>query len=98
MLEEEEIGDKQVQTGSAAEDIPLDLEERFNYLIQMRYNRVFMDGLTVSQVNEEYEKYVAAESSVPGDSNKMKIEHGEWEPVQESLNIEELPETEWKPG
>lgn len=82
VLEEEEVGAKQVDTESTAfEDIPVYLEERFNYLVQMKYNRVFLDVLTVSQVNEEYEKCIAAESLVPADPNENLVEHGEWEPT-----------------
>lgn len=55
VLEDEDgAGDMQVETENAVvEDIPVDLKERFNYLIQMKYNRAFLDGLSVSQVNEE---------------------------------------------
>lgn len=60
----------------------------------MKYNRVFLDGLTIPQVLEEYEKCIAAESAVPADPNEMVIEHGEREPAHESIIVDDIPETD----
>lgn len=60
----------------------------------MKYNRVFLYGLTISQVTKEYEKCIAAESYVASDLNEIFVEHGEQEPAQESINVEEIPETD----
>ncbi|KAK1429799.1 hypothetical protein QVD17_12037 [Tagetes erecta] len=38
------------------EEIPVNLDARFAYLEQMKYNPVYLNGLTISQINEEYEK------------------------------------------
>ncbi|KAK1414773.1 hypothetical protein QVD17_30532 [Tagetes erecta] len=76
------------------EEIPDDLDQRFAYLENMKYNPVFLNGLTVSQINEEYEKCMIAQDKAAADKKEFVIEMGEWTPMQESLNIEELPPTE----
>ncbi|KAK1427822.1 hypothetical protein QVD17_16518 [Tagetes erecta] len=60
----------------------------------MKYNAVFLNGLTVSQINEEYEKCMIAQDKAEADKKEFIIEMGEWTPLQESLNIEDLPPTE----
>lgn len=60
----------------------------------MKYNCVFLDGLTISQINEEYEKCLATKGSIPGDPNEIMVEHGEWVPKQEIINVEDLSEAE----
>ncbi|KAK1407829.1 hypothetical protein QVD17_39456 [Tagetes erecta] len=76
------------------QEIPDDLDQRFAYLEKMKYNAVFLNGLTVSQINEEYEKCVIAQDKAAADEKEFIIEMGEWTPLQESLNIEDLPPTE----
>ncbi|KAK1419478.1 hypothetical protein QVD17_28650 [Tagetes erecta] len=71
-----------------------DLDQRFAYLKKMKYNAVFLNGLTVSQINEEYEKCMIAQDKAEADEKEFIIEMGEWTPLQESLNIEDLPPTE----
>ncbi|KAK1415072.1 hypothetical protein QVD17_30842 [Tagetes erecta] len=75
-------------------EIPEDLAERFAYLEKMKYNPVHLNGLTVSQINEEYEKCLVAQDKAAADEKVFIIEMGEWTPLQESLNIEDLPPTE----
>ncbi|KAK1419498.1 hypothetical protein QVD17_28670 [Tagetes erecta] len=75
-------------------EIPDDLPERFAYLEKMKYNLVFLNGLTVSQINEEYEKCLIAQDKAAADEKEFIVEMGEWTPLQESLNIEDLPPTE----
>ncbi|KAK1431999.1 hypothetical protein QVD17_08852 [Tagetes erecta] len=75
-------------------EIPADLPERFAYLEKMKYNPVYLNGLTVSQINEEYEKCLIAQDKVAVDEKQFVIEMGEWTPLQESLNIDDLPPTE----
>ncbi|KAK1414964.1 hypothetical protein QVD17_30730 [Tagetes erecta] len=75
-------------------EIPADLSERFAYLEKMKYNPVYLNGLTVSQINEEYEKCLIAQDKVAADEKQFVIEMGEWTPLQESLNIDDLPPTE----
>ncbi|KAK1414846.1 hypothetical protein QVD17_30607 [Tagetes erecta] len=76
------------------QEIPDDLDERFAYLEKMKYNSVFLNGLTVRQINEEYEKCLIAQDKVAADEKEFIVEKGEWTPLQESLNIEDLPPTE----
>lgn len=38
--------------------------DKFKYLVKMKYNSVFLDGLTIPQVIEEYERCVAVASAV----------------------------------
>ncbi|KAK1441059.1 hypothetical protein QVD17_06896 [Tagetes erecta] len=76
------------------QEIPDDLDQRFAYLEKMKYNAVFLNGLNVSQINEEYEKCMIAQDKAEADKKEFIIEMGEWTPLQESLNIEELPPTE----
>ncbi|KAK1411591.1 hypothetical protein QVD17_38145 [Tagetes erecta] len=75
-------------------EIPEDLPERFAYLEKMKYNAVYLNGLTVSQINEEYEKCLIAQDKAAADEKEFIVEMGEWTPLQESLNIEDLPPTE----
>ncbi|KAK1414872.1 hypothetical protein QVD17_30633 [Tagetes erecta] len=75
------------------QEIPDDLDQRFAYLEKMKYNPVFLNGLTVSQINEEYEKCMIAQDKAEADKKEFIIEMGEWTPLQESLNIEDLPPT-----
>ncbi|KAK1427798.1 hypothetical protein QVD17_16493 [Tagetes erecta] len=75
-------------------EIPEDLPERFAYLEKIKYNAVYLNGLTVSQINEEYEKCLVAQDKAAADEKEFIIEMGEWTPLQESLNIEDLPPTE----
>ncbi|KAK1429975.1 hypothetical protein QVD17_12366 [Tagetes erecta] len=79
---------------NVVEEIPDDLDQRFAYLERMKYNSVFLNGLTVSQINEEYEKCMIAQDKTEADKKEFVIEMGEWTPMQESLNIEDLPPTE----
>ncbi|KAK1441493.1 hypothetical protein QVD17_07425 [Tagetes erecta] len=79
---------------NVVEEIPDDLDQRFAYLEKMKYNAVFLNGLTVSQINEEYEKCMIAQDKAAADTKEFVIEMGEWTPMQESLNIEDLPPTE----
>ncbi|KAK1406242.1 hypothetical protein QVD17_41532 [Tagetes erecta] len=76
------------------QEIPDDLDQRFAYLEKMKYNAVFLNGLTVSQINEEYEKCLIAQDKAAADEKEFVIEMGEWTPLQESLNIEDLPPIE----
>ncbi|KAK1414798.1 hypothetical protein QVD17_30557 [Tagetes erecta] len=76
------------------DEIPADLLERFAYLEKMKYNPVYLNGLTVSQINEEYEKCLTAQDKVAADEKEFIVEMGEWTPLQESLNIEDLPPQE----
>ncbi|KAK1406252.1 hypothetical protein QVD17_41543 [Tagetes erecta] len=76
------------------QEIPDDLDQRFAYLEKMKYNAVFLNGLTVSEINEEYEKCMIAQDKAEADEKEFIIEMGEWTPLQESLNIEDLPPTE----
>jgi len=55
------------------EDIPINIEDNIEYLIQMRYNKVYLDGLTVSQINEEYEKCHVVEECVPTNNNEIAL-------------------------
>ncbi|KAK1427926.1 hypothetical protein QVD17_16677 [Tagetes erecta] len=80
---------------NVVEEIPDDLDQRFAYLEKMKYNAVFLNGLTVSQINEEYEKCMIAQDKAEADKKEFVIEMGEWTPMQESLNIEDLPPTEF---
>ncbi|KAK1441337.1 hypothetical protein QVD17_07184 [Tagetes erecta] len=75
-------------------EIPADLPERFAYLEKMKYNPVYLSGLTVSQINEEYEKCLIAQDKAAADEKEFIVEMGEWTPLQESLNIDDLPPTE----
>ncbi|KAK1431877.1 hypothetical protein QVD17_08635 [Tagetes erecta] len=79
---------------NVVEELPDDLDQRFAYLEKMKYNSVFLNGLTVSQINEEYEKCMIAQDKAEADKKEFVIEMGEWTPMQESLNIEDLPPTE----
>ncbi|KAK1407722.1 hypothetical protein QVD17_39346 [Tagetes erecta] len=79
---------------NVVEEIPDDLDQRFAYLERMKYNSVYLNGLTVSQINEEYEKCMIAQDKADADKKEFVIEMGEWTPMQENLNIEELPPTE----
>ncbi|KAK1414839.1 hypothetical protein QVD17_30600 [Tagetes erecta] len=79
---------------NVVEELPDDLDQRFAYLEKMKYNSVFLNGLTVSQINEEYEKCMIAQDKAEADQKEFVIEMGEWTPMQESLNIEDLPPTE----
>ncbi|KAK1434378.1 hypothetical protein QVD17_00117 [Tagetes erecta] len=76
------------------DEIPSDLPERFAYLEKMKYNPVYLNGLTVSQINEEYEKCLNAQDKVTADEKEFVVEMGEWTPLQESLNIDDLPPKE----
>ncbi|KAK1411654.1 hypothetical protein QVD17_38211 [Tagetes erecta] len=75
-------------------EIPADLPERFAYLEKMKYNPVYLNGLTVSQINEEYEKCLIAQDKAAADEKEFIVEMGEWTPLQESLYIDDLPPTE----
>ncbi|KAK1431981.1 hypothetical protein QVD17_08822 [Tagetes erecta] len=75
-------------------EIPADLPERFAYLEKMKYNPVYLNGLIVSQINEEYEKCMNAQEKVTADEKEFVVEMGEWTPMQESLNIDDLPPEE----
>ncbi|KAK1414754.1 hypothetical protein QVD17_30508 [Tagetes erecta] len=79
---------------NVVEELPDDLDQRFAYLERMKYNSVFLNGLTVSQINEEYEKCITAQDKAEADQKEFVVEMGEWTPMQESLNIEDLPPTE----
>ncbi|KAK1440696.1 hypothetical protein QVD17_06525 [Tagetes erecta] len=79
---------------NTVEELPDDLDQRFAYLERMKYNSVFLNGLTVTQINEEYEKCITAQDKTEADQKEFVIEMGEWTPMQESLNIEDLPPTE----
>ncbi|KAK1424430.1 hypothetical protein QVD17_19759 [Tagetes erecta] len=79
---------------NVCEDIPIDLDARFAYLERMKYNPVYLNGLSVSQINEEYEQCVNAQDRVDGDKKEFVVEPGEWTPLQESLNIDDLPPEE----
>ncbi|KAK1441112.1 hypothetical protein QVD17_06950 [Tagetes erecta] len=79
---------------NVVEEIPDDLDQRFAYLEKMKYNAVFLNGLTVSQINEEYEKCMIHQDKAAADEKEFVTEMGEWTPMQESLNIEDLPPTE----
>ncbi|KAK1432344.1 hypothetical protein QVD17_09240 [Tagetes erecta] len=79
---------------NTVEEVPDDLDQRFAYLEKMKYNSVFLNGLTVSQINEEYEKCINAQDKAEADQKEFMVEMGEWTPMQESLNIEDLPPTE----
>ncbi|KAK1441246.1 hypothetical protein QVD17_07089 [Tagetes erecta] len=79
---------------NVVEEIPDDLDQRFAYLEKMKYNAVFLNGLTVSQINEEYEKCMIHQDKAAADKKEFVTEMGEWTPMQESLNIEDLPPTE----
>ncbi|KAK1427966.1 hypothetical protein QVD17_16745 [Tagetes erecta] len=76
------------------EEIPIDLDARFAYLERMKYNPVYLNGLTVSQINEEYEKCINAQDKAEGDDKEFVVELGEWNPLQERLNIDDLPPEE----
>ncbi|KAK1431824.1 hypothetical protein QVD17_08523 [Tagetes erecta] len=76
------------------DEIPADLAERFAYLEKMKYNPVFLNGLAVSQINEEYEKCLIAQDKAAADEKEFIVEMGEWTPLQETLNIDDLPPTE----
>ncbi|KAK1427958.1 hypothetical protein QVD17_16731 [Tagetes erecta] len=76
------------------DEIPADLSERFAYLEKMKYNPVYLNGLTVSQINEEYEKCLTAQDKAAADEKDFVVEMGEWTPLQESLNIDDLPPQE----
>jgi len=73
------------------DEIPLDIEERFEYLVK-KYNGVFLDGLTIPQVNEEYEKCKAAEAAVPADPNAIIAEEGEWDQACGAIIVNDIPE------
>ncbi|KAK1427948.1 hypothetical protein QVD17_16711 [Tagetes erecta] len=75
------------------EDIPVDLDAQFAYLDQMKYNLVYLNGLTISQINEEYEKCISSQDR-DGDHREFVVEPGEWTSLQESLNIDDLPPEE----
>ncbi|KAK1414986.1 hypothetical protein QVD17_30752 [Tagetes erecta] len=79
---------------NTVEELPDDLDQRFAYLERMKYNSVFLNGLTVTQINEEYEKCITAQDKAEADQKEFVVEMGEWTPMQESLNIEDLPPTE----
>ncbi|KAK1408288.1 hypothetical protein QVD17_39936 [Tagetes erecta] len=89
-----ESEDEAEHVQNIAEELPDDLDQRFAYLERMKYNSVFLNGLTVSQINEEYEKCITAQDKAEADQKEFVIEMGEWTPMQESLNIEDLPPTE----
>ncbi|KAK1421823.1 hypothetical protein QVD17_24482 [Tagetes erecta] len=48
----------------------------------------------LSQINEEYEKCLIAQEKATADEKEFVVEMGEWTPLQESLNIDDLPPTE----
>ncbi|KAK1429976.1 hypothetical protein QVD17_12367 [Tagetes erecta] len=79
---------------NTVEELPDDLDQRFAYLERMKYNSVFLNGLTVTQINEEYEKCMIHQDKAEADKKEFVTEMGEWTPMQESLNIEDLPPTE----
>ncbi|KAK1424574.1 hypothetical protein QVD17_19907 [Tagetes erecta] len=79
---------------NTVEEVPDDLDQRFAYLERMKYNSVFLNGLTVTQINEEYEKCMIHQDKVEADKKEIVTEMGEWNPLQESLNIDDLPPTE----
>ncbi|KAK1427854.1 hypothetical protein QVD17_16552 [Tagetes erecta] len=79
---------------NTVEEMPVDLDQRFAYLERMKYNSVFLNGLTVTQINEEYEKCMIHQYKAEADKKEIVTEMGEWTPMQESLNIEDLPPTE----
>ncbi|KAK1411672.1 hypothetical protein QVD17_38230 [Tagetes erecta] len=79
---------------NTVEEVPDDLDQRFAYLERMKYNSVFLNGLTVTQINEEYEKCMIHQDKAEADKKEFVTEMGEWTPMQESLNIEDLPPTE----
>ncbi|KAK1424684.1 hypothetical protein QVD17_20019 [Tagetes erecta] len=89
---EDEAESEPVQ--NIVEELPNDLAERFAYLERMKYNSVFLNGLTVTQINEEYEKCLIHQDKVEADKKEIVTEMGEWNPLQESLNIDDLPPTE----
>ncbi|KAK1407868.1 hypothetical protein QVD17_39495 [Tagetes erecta] len=89
-----ESDDEAEPVPNVVEEIPDDLDQRFAYLERIKYNSVFLNGLTVSQINEEYEKCMIAQDKADADKKEFVIEMGEWTPMQESLNIEDLPPTE----
>ncbi|KAK1431858.1 hypothetical protein QVD17_08602 [Tagetes erecta] len=76
------------------EEVPDDLDQRFAYLERMKYNSVYLNGLTVTQINEEYDKCLIHQDKAEADKKEIVTEMGEWTPMQESLNIEDLPPTE----
>ncbi|KAK1419536.1 hypothetical protein QVD17_28710 [Tagetes erecta] len=79
---------------NTVEEVPDDLDQRFAYLERMKYNSVFLNGLTVTQINEEYEKCMMHQDKAEADKKEIVTEMGEWTPMQESLNIDDLPPTE----
>ncbi|KAK1427756.1 hypothetical protein QVD17_16450 [Tagetes erecta] len=96
-LDDVDFTDSEDEAGpetNVVEEIPDDLDQRFAYLERMKYNPVFLNGLTVSQINEEYEKCLIAQDKAAADEKEFVTEMGEWTPMQESLNIEDLPPTE----
>ncbi|KAK1429942.1 hypothetical protein QVD17_12301 [Tagetes erecta] len=60
------------------DEIPADLPERFAYLEKIKYNPVYLNGLTVSQINEEYEKCLTAQDKATADEKEFVVEMGEW--------------------
>ncbi|KAK1411605.1 hypothetical protein QVD17_38160 [Tagetes erecta] len=53
------------------EEIPIDLDARFAYLERMKYNPVYLNGLTVIQINKEYEKCINAQDKADGDEKEI---------------------------
>lgn len=69
----------------------MDSEEILEFLKQKKYNPVYLNGHTVSQINQQYEKCLTVAESFPADLDEIIIEEGEWMDVQESLNNDEIP-------
>jgi len=92
--EDEPDASAQAEENPADDEIPMDIEENFDYLVKKKYNIVFLDGLTIPQVNEEYEKCIVAESVVPAYPNAMIAEEGEWKPTQEAIIVDDIRETD----
>ena len=89
--EPEPIVQTEIATTSEADLI--DIEEKFDYLVKKKYNRVFLDQLTISQVLEEYEKCVIAEARGPTDPEEIGMEEGEWT-QPDSIPVDEIPPEE----
>ncbi|KAK1415039.1 hypothetical protein QVD17_30808 [Tagetes erecta] len=93
-LDDIDFTDSEPEAANPDDEIPVDLLERFAYLERMKYNPVYLNGLTVSQINEEYEKCLTTQDKATADEKEFVVEMGEWTPLQESLNIDDLPPEE----
>ncbi|KAK1424209.1 hypothetical protein QVD17_19530 [Tagetes erecta] len=58
------------------DEITADLPEGFAYLEKMKYYPVYLNGLTVSQINEEYEKCLNAQDKATADEKEFVVEMG----------------------